>query len=389
MTFLIFLFLCLISPSSISAESSVQITQYSSKGSNEWIEIFNNSSDSINLSGWSFKDADTNPKSLSGCISPNSNKIFDYYQFLNDKEGETLSLYNQKGELVQNYGNLEIIQKDKPTVTSTCELCSYTYSDWIACSSSGTQTRTYTSSPDSCFGTPEITSQSCTYNPPIPTPSKGTTSLTEFMPYTSYEWAEVYNSDDKTVDLSGWSIYDNEAKIIDIGGTIPAKSFLKISLSGASRKLDDTGDSIILKNKTGDIITQYTYPSGKYINAEVSWSYIFGSWCQADYTPGSSNAQNCYSSPTSPTPTPTPDSTKYIADEDATASAIIEPKTEESFLSPTSTEEPTPTTTGLILGDTDSSSSTAKKNYFPLILIVSGGLLLTSPALINKLKPKK
>ncbi len=44
--------------------------------------------------------------------------------------------------------------------------CTYTYSDWSACTSSGTQTRTVlSSSPAGCTGTP-VTTQSCTYVPP-------------------------------------------------------------------------------------------------------------------------------------------------------------------------------------------------------------------------------
>ncbi len=42
--------------------------------------------------------------------------------------------------------------------------CSYTYSSWGTCTSSGTQTRTFTSSPTGCQGTP-IISQGCNYIP--------------------------------------------------------------------------------------------------------------------------------------------------------------------------------------------------------------------------------
>ncbi len=46
--------------------------------------------------------------------------------------------------------------------------CSYTYSDWAACQSSNTQTRSVlTSSPASCSGTP-VLAQACTYVPPAP-----------------------------------------------------------------------------------------------------------------------------------------------------------------------------------------------------------------------------
>jgi len=44
--------------------------------------------------------------------------------------------------------------------TGTSVMCKYTYGTWSACSSTGTQTRTYTASPSGCTGTP-VTSQKC------------------------------------------------------------------------------------------------------------------------------------------------------------------------------------------------------------------------------------
>lgn len=46
--------------------------------------------------------------------------------------------------------------------------CTYTYSDWepASCTFGSSQTRTYTSSPDGCTGTPGPTTRSCTAGPP-------------------------------------------------------------------------------------------------------------------------------------------------------------------------------------------------------------------------------
>jgi PKD repeat protein len=47
------------------------------------------------------------------------------------------------------------------------QLCNYVYSDWTACQPDGTQTRTYTKSPDGCVENPlPVTTQTCTYTPP-------------------------------------------------------------------------------------------------------------------------------------------------------------------------------------------------------------------------------
>lgn len=49
---------------------------------------------------------------------------------------------------------------------STPEACTYTYSDWSACSINGQQTRTISSSPLGCVGTPLSSTKSCTYVAP-------------------------------------------------------------------------------------------------------------------------------------------------------------------------------------------------------------------------------
>lgn len=57
-----------------------------------------------------------------------------------------------------------------PAGTPSPAACSsFTYSSWGTCQSSGTQTRTVTlSSPAGCTGGTPVTSQSCTYVPPVP-----------------------------------------------------------------------------------------------------------------------------------------------------------------------------------------------------------------------------
>ena len=96
-------------------------------------------------------------------------------------------------------------------------------------------------------------------------------------------------------------------------------------------------------------------------------------------------------SPTlTPTPTPTKIPTPTIkltltpTPKIATISAIIEAtETTEA------TETPTITiisTSGEILGESISTKSATKKNFLPLIFIVSGGILLLTPLIISKIK---
>jgi hypothetical protein len=85
---------------------------------------------------------------------------------------------NEKGGGDDNFnnGSFSISNADVSNVT-TCT--SFTYSDWSACSSSGQQTRTITSSgPTGCTGGNPIITQSCNYsvNQPAATADSGLTS---------------------------------------------------------------------------------------------------------------------------------------------------------------------------------------------------------------------
>lgn len=60
------------------------------------------------------------------------------------------------------------VLSSSPTSTPPPASCTYTYSAWGTCQSNGTQTRTATTSPAGCTGTP-ILSQTCTYVPPAST----------------------------------------------------------------------------------------------------------------------------------------------------------------------------------------------------------------------------
>ncbi len=220
--------------------------------------------------------------------------------------------------------------------------------------------------------------------------------LTEFMPYSSLEWIEIYNNNDKPIELKNWKIKDNSSNTKTIPDLkIPSKSY---GIFEFSSFLNNDTDKIILINHNNQTVSQYEYPDNK-LTLERSWSYINNSWCQADITKNSSNASSCYQAP-NPTPTMTPtsnitptnsltptaiptDRNLYQLDESATASAVFTP-TEETGYFITPTIMATPISSNLVLGE----STTAKKSYLPLIFIVSGGSLLASPLVIDKLKKK-
>ncbi len=71
------------------------------------------------------------------------------------------------------------------------------------------------------------------------------------------EWIELYNAGYEDVLLDGFTLYDGVGKIVTVTGTIVSGGFKVLYLS--SSKLNQTGDSIILKNINQEIIDTVVY----------------------------------------------------------------------------------------------------------------------------------
>ena len=359
MAFLFFIF-CFFLVKPVFAESSIKISGYSAT-SPEYVELRNTSSNDISLEGWSIKDDNNLDDDISltseDIIPANSTKQFanpTKSSWLND-DGDIIYLYDNSSNLIDKLS----YPIPTPTKTPTPTL-------------NPTQTPTPTLTP-----TPDST---------IINPTSGI-SLTEFMPYSSIEWVEIYNSNSYPVKLSGWKLTDNSSNTKSLPDlTLSANGYATYDFSNL---LNNDGDTIILINNSGQTVSQRIYENNKY-SLDYSWSLINNSWCQASITKGYVNVTSCHTTPTATptptttiTPTPTPDQTKYTSADTATESAIIEPATESSFLETT----PIPSPTSAVILENISQST--KKSYLPLLFIIGGGILLSSPAIINQIKKNR
>ncbi len=85
--------------------------------------------------------------------------------------------------------------------------------------------------------------------------------INEFLPQPNdgeKEWIELYNESSVSADIHGWTIEDGTGKIATVSSTpIDAQGFSVIEL--VSSKLNNSGDSIILKNLFGDVIHTVHY----------------------------------------------------------------------------------------------------------------------------------
>lgn len=396
---IIFLLLFLIFPRPILASLDIKITDYSSGSETEWIQITNNTENEIILENWVIRDENDNSNNkdsivLGGCISPHLSKVITHNKgWLNDSS-DTIYLYNDAKELIDKYIYNSEKKSDPPSSSNTCIFvptptvtATPTSTPTTVPTSTKTPSPTLTSTPTSTV------SPTPTSTPTLVNPDTGI-SMTEFMPYSSIEWIEIYNDNDKAVELKNWKIKDNSSNTKTIPDTkISSKSYAIFEFINF---LNNDTDKIILINHNNQTVSQYEYPNNKK-TIDFSWSLISNSWCQANITQNKTNESSCYSptpTPTlietiSPTIIPTPminqtNNTLYKPDESATASAIFTP-TEESGYYITPTTSLIPISNNLVLGET----ITAKKNNnLPLVFIISGGLLLVSPVILTKLKKK-
>ena len=184
-----------------------------------------------------------------------------------------------------------------------------------------------------------------------------------FTPENSYEWVELYNSCNETIELVGWNLSDNNNKPFRIPSlnispygfaVIAASENYSISYPNFSGEvvflggrigngLSNEGDHLILTNSGGNVIDKISYGSDTTVNA--SWMKKVGEGHSMERQPvGGSFIDN--SNPTPgfglPSPTPTPVPTPLPTPTPPSPTITVSP-TSSSTPAPSSTPEPMPT----------------------------------------------
>ncbi len=143
--------------------------------------------------------------------------------------------------------------------------------------------------------------------------------ITKIMahPTTGEDWIELYNSQNQSVNMTNWTVSDNSSSMKTLTQTLNPQESIQIFLSN---RLNNSGDSVILKDSTGLVIDQYTYTSDP--GTDICWVQVNTSWqqqnnCQPAPTPTPSPSSSPTPSPTpsttpSPSPTPSPSATPAL-----------------------------------------------------------------------------
>ncbi len=276
-------YLGIFTSEALAANSDIIINEIGAypTSTHEWIEIWNKGSAPIDLTGWKFWENSTNhglsvsttdfivaPNEYAVIVQDDKQFILDYPGFAGSIFDSSWSSLNESGEeigLKDNTGNFI----EKFTYVSATNfslqrrdssLADYTSANWAEHASGNTvgalnvflsTSTTPTSSPSSS-STPISSFSSITINEFVSDPDSGN------------EWVELYNSSTSSLDLAGGYICDSRnttSTCKTISGTIGPNGWLKIDLQTDSY-LNNTGDSVILKNSNGDVADEIVYDAG-------------------------------------------------------------------------------------------------------------------------------
>ena len=285
----------------------------------EWIELFNNSSSTINLSGWTLTDGGDIRISLGGAITSrgyfllertDNSTISDIganqiYRGSLRNSGETLRLLDPSGALIDraNGGGGAWPAGDAASRKSMER--AGPGGNWGSFTGVGGAGKDAVGNP--IQGTPGrknsvlLPPPASTYPPtpsPTPTPTPQTNSTPTPYPLHSVmineiawagtlassgdEWIELYNPSAVTISLEGWILTDSGDIEISLSGSVPAMGFFLLERTDDSAiadlqadqiylgGLNNSGETLLLKDPVGAVIDTANLRGGSWLAGDAS-----------------------------------------------------------------------------------------------------------------------
>lgn len=239
---------------------------------NEWIEIYNNTTSTINLSGFILEDGAGQVAILENIIEPVGFITIELSTNKLNNDGDLIVL-KYKGNIINQItygswddGNLSDNAPVSHNANSTARKIDGQYSDTDSNDFSLTTTPTKNSNNLITIDTEPIILQPVTpisigVVPPVDLFfAKSNIVINEFVSDPSdgdVEWIELYNNTSSTINLNSWSIADGSKKKTELSGLIASHQFRVIE--SPKGNLNNLGDLIILKDPSDNIIDQVSY----------------------------------------------------------------------------------------------------------------------------------
>lgn len=268
---------------------------------NEWIEIYNNGTNSVDIKDYKINDKLINggkengagaiiPPGYFGIISDSETRIYDNFEF-----GDKIIRLYLDGNLVLTNAGKEIIlynnngnQIDKVDYPELSDGESYSFINNFWSKTEPTPGKAN-----------DVETKILDYS---------TVKINEFLPdpvgednaaMPNGEWVELYNSGDDNLDLLGFQFYDNEGDNADViitdtttdkGTIIKKEGYLIVYTNGVSSFLNNNGfEKIKLYGLNNNLIDEVSYEGSK---EGISWSKINNIWQYGLPTPNSINKGN-------------------------------------------------------------------------------------------------
>ncbi len=212
-------------------------------GEQEWIELTNTGSSSLDLNNYTLEDATAKPWTASGTVTAGGKLQLTGFNFQLNNSNETVTLKTNAGTLVDTW----------TYATSSKGVILYRTSQSTTTETPSATTTTNTSSTSTTQSTPSLWPA---FSEALPNP-EGTDS--------TEEWIELYNPYSEVLTLTGLQLDDAEdgSSPYSLTGTLAADSTLLISIEDSHLNLNNTEDHVRLLGVNGEILWDYSYSNPK------------------------------------------------------------------------------------------------------------------------------
>lgn len=283
-------------------------------GNDEWIELYNNTENSINLDGWQLVAQDGTPKiNLSGTIPANGFYLLErtnddtvpgisadkIYTGALGNNGENLKLYDNLNNIVDEVNCSEKWLAGDNAAKQTMER--KIDNNWQTSQNPGGTPKTKNSIVIQAESQPKVEPNESVDVKPQQSPQQPKIYPTdvvfnEILPSPEgadekEEWIEIFNQNNFEVDVFEWQISDTIGKTTTFafpaGTKITPNGFLVLSRPTTKITLNNDGDGLNLIQPDGKIIDSVTYEkaprvqSYNRIDSQLTWSTVL--------TPGKAN----------------------------------------------------------------------------------------------------
>jgi hypothetical protein len=237
-------------------------------GENEWIEITNTGTASVDLSQYTLEDATAHPWASTGTLNAGTSTRISGFPFALNNTNETVTLKTSTGTLVDTW------------TFATSTKGEILYRNTTASSSTDTPVVTPTTS-DTAIAVVVTPSRWPAFSEALPNPTGSDSEA---------EWIELYNSYSEALTLDGLQVDDEDggSSPHSLSGTLASESYLLVSITDSGLTLNNTEDHIRLLGVNSEVLWDLPYTD---VVEGDSYALIEGTYSWTDnLTPGEENA---------------------------------------------------------------------------------------------------